>query len=72
MTVTVWRCTFCAKEWGPGDGARQVELCPFRHAHSTGWYRTGHQIDTITISIPDDPAGLWEDSGPGLSLADPS
>jgi hypothetical protein len=59
-TVTVRRCTFCAREWDPGDGASLAELCSFRHAHPNGWYRTRHQIDTITIWIPDDPSGLWE------------
>lgn len=58
--VTVWRCTYCEKEWDPSDGVNLAELCPFRHAHSNGWYRTKHQLDTITISIPDDPGGLWE------------
>jgi hypothetical protein len=58
--VTIRRCTFCAKEWAPGDSARLAELCPFRHAHSTGWYRTGHQIDTITISIPDNARPMGE------------
>jgi hypothetical protein len=59
-TVTIWRCTFCANEWDAQDGARPAELCPFQHANPTGWYRTGHQIDAITISVPDDPSGLWE------------
>lgn len=59
-TVMIWRCTFCAKEWDLRNGANLTELCPFRHAHSNGWYRTRHQTDTITISIPDDPSGLWE------------
>lgn len=60
-TVTVGRCTFCAKEWDLVDGtAVPGELCSFKHAHSNGWYRTSHQLDTITIAIPDDPSGLWE------------
>ena len=59
-TVTIRRCTFCAKEWDPRDGASLAELCRFRHAHPNGWYRTRHQIDTITISIPDDLSGLRE------------
>ena len=42
------------------DCASLAELCSFQHAHSNGWYRTKHQVDTITISIPDDPSGLWE------------
>jgi hypothetical protein len=58
--VTIRRCTFCTKEWEPGDGASLAELCPFRHANPTGWYRTKHQWDTITITIPDDPSGLWQ------------
>lgn len=42
------------------DCASLAELCSFQHAHSNGWYRTKHQVDMITISIPDDPSGLWE------------
>lgn len=60
LAITIWRCTFCAKEWDQWDGAHSSELCPHRHAHSSGWYRTKHLVDTITISIPDDPSGLWE------------
>ena len=60
-TVTIRRCTFCAKEWDPAASAvGPAELCSFKHAHSSGWYRTQHQLDTITIAIPDDPSGLWE------------
>lgn len=68
-TVAIRRCTYCAKEWDLPDGAvgpdglcssvGPDELCSFKHAHSNGWYRTGHQLDTITIAIPDDPSGLW-------------
>lgn len=61
LTVSIRRCTFCEKEWGPEDGASQAELCTFKHAHSNGWYRTRHQVDTITIAVPDDPSGLWAD-----------
>lgn len=58
--VTIRRCTYCAKEWDLRDGgAGLAELCSFRHAHSHGWYRTRHHLDTITVSIPDDPSGLW-------------
>ena len=57
--VTIRRCTFCEKEWAPGDDAGLAGLCQFRHANPTGWYRTSHQLDTITISVPDDPSGLW-------------
>lgn len=59
-TVTVWHCTYCEREWDPRDGVNLAELCPFQHAHSSGWYRTKHQLDTIRISIPDDPGGIWE------------
>lgn len=59
-TVTVWRCTFCEKEWDPRDGADLTELCPFRHKHSSGWYRTQHQVDTIMVPIPDDPGDLLD------------
>lgn len=60
-TVAIRRCTYCTKEWDLPDGAAgPEELCSFKHAHSNGWYRTGHQLDTITIAIPDDPSGLWD------------
>ncbi|HEY1701144.1 MAG TPA: hypothetical protein VGG75_15680 [Trebonia sp.] len=59
-TLKIRRCTYCAREWDLRDGGSLDELCSFRHAHSSGWYRTKHDLDTITIAIPDDPSGLWE------------
>ncbi len=58
--VTIRRCIYCAKEWELTDGPSRAELCSFQHAHSNGWYRTKHRVDTLTITIPDDISGLWE------------
>lgn len=59
MTITLRRCTRCVKEWDLGDGPGPAELCSFKHEHANGWYRTTHEVDTVSIAIPDDPSGLW-------------